>query len=1142
MARQSGRLGVGAVLEVAETHADGVTSWRSAKLVRQLGDGRFLACVAGQLAELRAEAEGADWRRVAPALRAAASASCAAAAAWRALPPPPLVRLVRRAALARRPSLSWAQALPALEQLRAHVRGGAALLDAPAVARLCGALGLQVCGAARRDLSRLRALPPEASCLALFALETLLGVLGARSLLWRSLGASPPLDVDAARLAAFAAEHSAALSRDDQLLLAALHAELLEPHAPPAELLGRLEATRRSFAGGGALLDGAFLNGLALSPPGEEWFEPQRLLAAEEGEARVWQRRARRAVEAVAAAVGPGSMLAAFVGGGEQPVELHSQVLREFLQQESVDESARRVVTSLCRAVSEREVAESRRRKEEERKRREAERRRREAERKQAKLDARARRLASEEGEEAGDVSGEEEKRRAGEAALKRQWRLLEVDARWSAAGVEESSSEEEASDEAAGAAVNGEGESECDEAELCHSMLRVAVPRWERRGEVGGREGKAQGGEGGEAGGKQRQGQSEWWEAGSEGGRSQREGGGTKRKRREADEVVSDGEDARLPEGESGEEKRRTFAAERRVGEEGAEEGKDEEEMVGKARENGEESEKGGRWCDERGREARGVNGTGGGGAFMYDLLTLRQLAEEVYASVLRNRSGHLDWAALARQMNARRRGQRQMQADEVHRLWRWLAYAEASRAAPGGGRPEAARRLEPKAAASVDLPTASDITSTVEQESAHAPPAPSPHKGKLIEGTGQLLSRFPHRAKRKLVEDTGEPLSRITPPSLAAVRLSDDSDLESFVGAHADPPPRPPPARPRAPRPPHWPPHGTPRLPSRAAAAGVPPPAIPPDGRGPLHIAGVPPPLSPAAPPPAAAAAKSREAARPWSDEDVRAALEVAEAHGSKSVPADVRAELERKLQRPWHAIRSKVERVQKLGAPPPIPPPKPLPSRPPQRKPPQRKPPPPPFEKPFKHAALNAVWAMGKALYTKREDYDTTIHGWCMAVRVRPPPASRSFEAPHRRMYFWPPSCRSRKISMALSSLKLLKAALQREDAHSSGACSWVAPALHELIEVAVFEPVAEGAAPSDDMATEWRMAQVRQVLPDGLFQACVHDAAGRPDEEFLEWFSRDDEGIDWRRRKAELTSFNGARAPKTEAHVVRRALTS
>ena len=54
---------------------------------------------------------------------------------------------------------------------------------------------------------------------------------------------------------------------------------------------------------------------------------------------------------------------------------------------------------------------------------------------------------------------------------------------------------------------------------------------------------------------------------------------------------------------------------------------------------------------------------------------------------------------------------------------------------------------------------------------------------------------------------------------------------------------------------------------------------------------------------------------------------------------------------------------------------------------------------------------------------------------------------------------------------------------------------------------------------EASAEWRLAEVRRVLPDGRFQACVYDATGRPDNEFIEWYSRMDEGKDWRRRTDE-----------------------
>ena len=71
----------------------------------------------------------------------------------------------------------------------------------------------------------------------------------------------------------------------------------------------------------------------------------------------------------------------------------------------------------------------------------------------------------------------------------------------------------------------------------------------------------------------------------------------------------------------------------------------------------------------------------------------------------------------------------------------------------------------------------------------------------------------------------------------------------------------------------------------------------------------------------------------------------------------------------------------------------------------------------------------------------------------------------------------------------------------------------PRKREFIEVEVAPgPAGEDGAPPK---TEWRRAEVRKTLPDGRFQVCVYDADGRPDEEFVEWYSRKDEHTEWRR---------------------------
>ena len=45
--------------------------------------------------------------------------------------------------------------------------------------------------------------------------------------------------------------------------------------------------------------------------------------------------------------------------------------------------------------------------------------------------------------------------------------------------------------------------------------------------------------------------------------------------------------------------------------------------------------------------------------------------------------------------------------------------------------------------------------------------------------------------------------------------------------------------------------------------------------------------------------------------------------------------------------------------------------------------------------------------------------------------------------------------------------------------------------------------------------WRLGEVREVAPDGKFRVCVNDAHGVPDEEFVEWYAREEENVEWRR---------------------------
>ena len=52
-------------------------------------------------------------------------------------------------------------------------------------------------------------------------------------------------------------------------------------------------------------------------------------------------------------------------------------------------------------------------------------------------------------------------------------------------------------------------------------------------------------------------------------------------------------------------------------------------------------------------------------------------------------------------------------------------------------------------------------------------------------------------------------------------------------------------------------------------------------------------------------------------------------------------------------------------------------------------------------------------------------------------------------------------------------------------------------------------------SSDSSTRRRRGEVRRLYPDGRFQVCIHTRCGVPDEDFIEWYARQDEGREWRR---------------------------
>ena len=101
---------------------------------------------------------------------------------------------------------------------------------------------------------------------------------------------------------------------------------------------------------------------------------------------------------------------------------------------------------------------------------------------------------------------------------------------------------------------------------------------------------------------------------------------------------------------------------------------------------------------------------------------------------------------------------------------------------------------------------------------------------------------------------------------------------------------------------------------------------------------------------------------------------------------------------------------------------------------------------------------------------------------------------------------------------SIASLVELLLIRAEARAQGTLPFEPPQVGELLQVeACDEHVAVPGQP------EWRTAHVRRVLADGRFMVCVHkpsaDGEGdEPDEQFMEWYTRKEEGVEWRRSEA------------------------
>ena len=107
-------------------------------------------------------------------------------------------------------------------------------------------------------------------------------------------------------------------------------------------------------------------------------------------------------------------------------------------------------------------------------------------------------------------------------------------------------------------------------------------------------------------------------------------------------------------------------------------------------------------------------------------------------------------------------------------------------------------------------------------------------------------------------------------------------------------------------------------------------------------------------------------------------------------------------------------------------------------------------------------------------------------------------------------------SDRIVRSLTSL--IELLLIRAEARVQGTLPFEPPQLGELLQVEVCdEHVAVPCQP------EWRTGHVRRVLPDCRFKVCVHKPSANgegdePDELFMEWYTRKEEGVEWRRLAA------------------------
>lgn len=163
--------------------------------------------------------------------------------------------------------------------------------------------------------------------------------------------------------------------------------------------------------------------------------------------------------------------------------------------------------------------------------------------------------------------------------------------------------------------------------------------------------------------------------------------------------------------------------------------------------------------------------------------------------------------------------------------------------------------------------------------------------------------------------------------------------------------------------------------------------------------------------------------------------------------------------------------------------------------------------------------AVWRAAHEVKRRGEAVTVCVHGWAIEYRLRGEDTNgtRVGDLYLLTPESWALACAGKRTKRGsqqdIRSFGSLHRVLEQRLRARSGHV-WLPPAKGETIEVEV--------ADRADGECVWREGTVQRVLPDLRFQVFVCEADGSYDEAdpFLEWFSEENEGKDWRRRAQRL----------------------